>query len=517
MVKIISRANVWRVIIFTGIVWCLSILAIFSVFPFFFLRHFLLPTDNFRAQVDFVSKNVTSLSGFHGSQQLVSLSELKELDLMSMDNYKIDLELTLPRNDINRELGPFAIKGALGSHSFAHNPDELLHAKSLKSSKSGTDAEIVERMAMLPYKSDLIEKVDRVSFLGLYVTDFRHEESVIKVTLWNKAYKPKSKHPFLLITIPREVWVSKAEVIFTVRLRGLKYYLKEHPIISFVVISFWSFIFEVCAFTIAAGALYLKLVPAQEPQGYHSLNDSRFNDEYFRNLDSAEATEKLENGNETNPLLLHLEKLSRERQNSTESSTNNSNVRTTQYRNAPHEQSKTTGIFEENKKSSENRSLSTIDENKHVEPSATTVLKVGKSDVEVKLPLKPKQSSDKSFEYSRTLYDDEEYENRLTSSDNVLNNQDNLIPFAKNNKLDDETSPNILEDISSNETRLNDEEVEQELRDLTDNLTSRRVEDSLSAYEEELLLIFPKNTDSPPDSETEDGGGLLTPEYNPDL
>lgn len=270
MVRVVSRTNAWRLIMVTGLLWALAIMAALSTVPYFILRYLFLPQESFRVPIDFVSKNVTNPSATAVQEQLVALAELKEYEHMSKDNYRIDLELTLPRCEANRKHGPFTIKGALGSQGFTRNIHKLLNSRDSEARRAAQErdgVDIVERMAMLPYKSDTVETVARYAFMALYISDFRREESVIRVTLWHKALRPKAKRPHLLITLPKEVWVSDAYINFTVKVRGLKYYLKEYPVSSFLVVSLFSYIAEICAFAVSVGFLYLKFTESQpEPE-----------------------------------------------------------------------------------------------------------------------------------------------------------------------------------------------------------------------------------------------------------
>jgi len=235
-------------VLFSTIASTLFSIAILSVVPILLLRHFLLPEYLLSIPVDFVAKTVRSSTFAPGEPHLVASVDLSTVPDFSGQDYSIDLQLRLPRSQGNLDMGNFVVRGALSSQSWnkAKVPDNL-------------DLNSVERMGLLPYKSPTIEKISRFVYSPLYVLGLVPEESDVEIPLWRTTSRPKTHSPYLLLTLPPDILVSKADLVFEVQLHGLRWLLKTFPIFSTLIGSTAVFLASVVGLGSVALFVYLNL------------------------------------------------------------------------------------------------------------------------------------------------------------------------------------------------------------------------------------------------------------------
>lgn len=234
----------------------ITCMAVFSPILILMIRHFYLPQCALTLPLDFIDKSVRTPQNQVTAQQ-VALVDLTQYKSISNEDYSIDLNLKLPRNDVNRYMGNFAIRGALGDHDWTSSAQSLADkVKTLDSKSIGPDT--VERMAILPYKSDFVEMFQRVFFTPYYALGLSTEESTLNINLWANAYRPRTEHPFLMITVPSELWISHAELRLEARLHGLRWLLRAYPVSSLAVGSIFVFSSQLSSAIVILILVYLK-------------------------------------------------------------------------------------------------------------------------------------------------------------------------------------------------------------------------------------------------------------------
>lgn len=244
-------------IVFLWIVFAaITCMATFSPIIILFIRYCFLPHNALTLPLDFIGKSVRTQHNQVTAQQ-VALVDLTQHKSLSNEDYSIDLNIRLPRNEINRYMGNFAIRGALGDHDWTSSAQ--LRAEKVKHFDSKSiGPNTVERMAIIPYRSDLVETVQRVLFTPLYALGLSAEESTLHINLWANANRPRTQHPFLMITVPSELWISHAELRLEVRLHGLRWLLRAYPVSSLVVGSIFLFLAQVSSAILVTIMVYLK-------------------------------------------------------------------------------------------------------------------------------------------------------------------------------------------------------------------------------------------------------------------
>lgn len=183
----------------------------------------------------------------------IALFTLPELGIGN-ENYKLDLELNLPRSKSNKQTGNFMARFVF-SDELPPNQD---YSRWLRSG----DKQITKRTTILPYKSELVEMLDAVVWAPLYAFSLREETMQIHVQPVDLS---PSKNPrYVIVDLSKPVELAGASLTWRAQLAGLRYLIATYPVISFMVGSGFVFFIEL-VFTLVAAVKYLASHPTENP------------------------------------------------------------------------------------------------------------------------------------------------------------------------------------------------------------------------------------------------------------
>ena len=174
-----------------------------------------------------------------------ALYSIPAASLISTQDYDIHVTLTLPRSPTNLDAGNFMADLTLISPPPSSTP---LHQS--------------RRAAILTYTSPLINRLSLLTFSPLYILGFLHEKETIQVPMFESVvfprgwrnlpaslrfelHAPSSFHPTSTNGPPakekKNLEVYDATIHFITRLRGLRWWMYNHRILSLLafVITFY--------------------------------------------------------------------------------------------------------------------------------------------------------------------------------------------------------------------------------------------------------------------------------------
>ncbi|CAN6623616.1 hypothetical protein TRVA0_009S02102 [Trichomonascus vanleenenianus] len=176
-----------------------------------------------------------------------------ELKLKKSIDYTLSIELDIPRDNYNKEMGNFMVRTTwmddirpLFNRRKANRT--VSHRWPLTSSFRYPDC-ISDRRVMrrtkpviLPYQSNLMNVFNTVFLYPCYVTGFCKEHSSVRVEMMNWSHRSVRPLPeFLVVEIDREVHINSAAAEWTVQWRGVRYFMHHYKVTAFLVgsIFFW--------------------------------------------------------------------------------------------------------------------------------------------------------------------------------------------------------------------------------------------------------------------------------------
>lgn len=174
--------------------------------------------------------------------------------------YSVSLELEMPRDQYNNEIGNFMVTLSTTSESgAATSPSALL----------GTS--VYTRPAILPYKSPVLELLDTLFFLPLYLTKFWQQTSVLTIPLARNVASTSiipSSGRDTLVWLDRPVNIVQASLIINTQWQGLRAWMYHYRLLLFVVAPVAIWIIEAI---VAAVVAYLVVDTfGSEPSSSHS-------------------------------------------------------------------------------------------------------------------------------------------------------------------------------------------------------------------------------------------------------
>lgn len=202
---------------------------------------------------------------YSSSAEVVTPSAFTQLTsdtpLLANLPYMICIKLTIPRTPHNRALGNFMLNLRIYNtdplSAIAQSTDIPVdrlesqisrHDSALLRRPFGVVAEIIRsvtlldvaRPAILPYRSLLLETIDTFLRLPLLLFGFSQQADELSIPLvdeWTASTAPA----FVAAQIDRDVQVYKASVVWLVKWTGLRYFMRHHHFLSFVigVSAFW--------------------------------------------------------------------------------------------------------------------------------------------------------------------------------------------------------------------------------------------------------------------------------------
>lgn len=223
-VKVISVA--WFLLVLV------SILAVFSGGIMIMIRYLLVPKTVLNHDIDFIPRSVRDIATSSLYKEQIALLDLNNVKNMVHQDYSIEVVLGLPLSPDNRSLKNFKVSGMLANKPWqtgksARNPE--VHDNSAATYNQ------VDRMASLPYRSDLVENARSLLLFPLYLFGVLEEKESLSVTLWNNAATPLKDQSYMLLALPEELWVASASLRLSANLHGVRWLLEKFPIYTFLI------------------------------------------------------------------------------------------------------------------------------------------------------------------------------------------------------------------------------------------------------------------------------------------
>ncbi|KAH7021023.1 putative adipose-regulatory protein-domain-containing protein [Microdochium trichocladiopsis] len=188
--------------------------------------------------------------------------------LMLEQAYDVTVDLTLPRSPVNLERGNFMV----ALYALRSLPDNPASAFRLPSDpyEHVTASNVVfasRRPALIPYEDPLVSTASRLLFL-LYHIIFPSSEQVTLTVPMGELVDFKDVLPLSIlldVQAGQTLQVYSATVTLVARLRGLRWLMYNHRVISFVVCTTVFWLFEIVSTLIAWLALAY-VVSNQQPK-----------------------------------------------------------------------------------------------------------------------------------------------------------------------------------------------------------------------------------------------------------
>lgn len=163
-------------------------------------------------------------------------------------NYNVYLQLDLPRTPHNQQLGNFMVRSTITddlepfSEAVRFKPS-INHWPLTSDQKYMFDGMGVQstktRMAIMPYRSQLVEWADTLVFLPLYLLNLKSQHSVVNIPFYELA-KPVPALKYIVLELDRVVDINSAQLVWTVKWRGIRYLMHNYRLFMFVI-GTWSF------------------------------------------------------------------------------------------------------------------------------------------------------------------------------------------------------------------------------------------------------------------------------------
>ncbi|KAL2076216.1 hypothetical protein VTL71DRAFT_1159 [Oculimacula yallundae] len=172
--------------------------------------------------------------------------------LISQQSYDITLTLHVPRSPPNLQQGNFMLSLSLLSPTYKHLP--LTTSTSTLTTPSGaiyslSSEDILfssRRPAILTYTSRLVSLSERILSLPLYMLGLKHESEILHIpmaesTSFSRGRKNIPGFAMLELQAGQEVQVYAAKIAFKARFAGIRWWMYNYRILSFVVFTtaFW--------------------------------------------------------------------------------------------------------------------------------------------------------------------------------------------------------------------------------------------------------------------------------------
>lgn len=232
---LISRSGIFTGVKVISVLWFLlvlvSILAVFSGSIMMMIRYLLVPKTVLTHEIDFIPRSVRELATSSLYKEQIALVDLKNVKNMVNQDYSIEVVLGIPLSPDNRSLKNFKVSGML-----ANRPWQTSSSARNSEINDNTAATYnqVDRMASLPYRSDLVENTRNLLLFPLYLFGILDETQTMSVTLWNNAVTPLKDQSYMLLSLPEELWITSASLRLSANLRGLRWLLEKYPVYTFL-------------------------------------------------------------------------------------------------------------------------------------------------------------------------------------------------------------------------------------------------------------------------------------------
>lgn len=165
-------------------------------------------------------------------------------DLVSLQKYDVDIELSMPRTPENRNAGNFMLDATMYAAGTMIDPVK----DSIKPGIAEEDNRLARsrRPAIIPYRSLPVEYLSRLAELPLYIFGWRSESDVLKIRMWEDLEFPRGWRNVpssmrLDIQSTRNMQIYSARALFKARFTGLRWLMYNHRLISAgtFILCFW--------------------------------------------------------------------------------------------------------------------------------------------------------------------------------------------------------------------------------------------------------------------------------------
>ena len=231
--------------------------------------------------------------------------------LTSLQPYDVTLLLHLPRTPNNLAAGNFMIDLSLLPSSPTSFGPEVLAAPLATSNTTASVLARSRRPTILPYHSPLVDTASTLTGLPWYVTGWKRESEVLKVSMFEgvefaKGWRNVPQNVKITIEADQKMQFYDVGVIVVAKLGGLRWFLYHHRILSFLIFSstFWTGSMISMALAWLIMSTYLSSTPDSEPKAEPDSNGAAIKSEPSES-DSADhlLTEDLSDTSRTFPTL----------------------------------------------------------------------------------------------------------------------------------------------------------------------------------------------------------------------
>jgi seipin len=166
-------------------------------------------------------------------------------DVVSAQRYDVTVELFLPRTQDNREAGNFMLEASM--YAAGSLIDRVKEGIVPGLATEDNKLAVSRRSALLPYRSDLVESVHRLSQLHWYVLGWREEANKLTIPMFEgvefaRGWRNVPSTMKLEVQSTHRMQVYSVRALFKAQFRGLRWVMYNHRIISavFLVSGFWT-------------------------------------------------------------------------------------------------------------------------------------------------------------------------------------------------------------------------------------------------------------------------------------
>lgn len=179
---------------------------------------------------------------FPSSNNAFAIVDLLKIPISRQVDYNVHLQLDLPRTTHNQEIGNFMVRASFVNNFTWEQLDQDLNfpVDRVYHGLPKPFFECIERkMAIMPYKSTLLEYCDTLVFLPLYILNLKSQHSILRIP-FQELTKPVPEKKHILIEMDRIVNMKSAQLIWTVKWRGIRYLMYNYRLFMFAI-GTWSF------------------------------------------------------------------------------------------------------------------------------------------------------------------------------------------------------------------------------------------------------------------------------------
>lgn len=248
----------------------LAVLLLSSVVIYLVFAWLYTPVYTVRTPVDFVyrSANVT----WPHEDTPKALVTLPDIPLAAVD-YRVSFEIEVYNTRKCRDTCNLVV-GFIVSDKLDDIIDHDDESRPVKSIAQYTQAQIfrlrdaisgavTSKSTSVAYHSRLLEQLDTLVFAPLYLSGYRRQTSRITLDIFDLLSSPSLKYNYMGIHVDRMLAIASASLVWTARLKGIRYLLYHHPIPCFLIGT--TLIFTSLTVGLFASLVYFLLSQRKQP------------------------------------------------------------------------------------------------------------------------------------------------------------------------------------------------------------------------------------------------------------